>query len=52
LRVIDPNFRVSGATAAETDNGLQPATIVGMVGASDRYACGVLIAQIQRALGS
>lgn len=36
---------------AETDNGLQPATIVGMVGAADRYACGVLIAQIQRALG-
>ncbi|MGW4502402.1 ATP-grasp domain-containing protein [Micromonospora sp. NPDC004336] len=100
LRVIDPNFRVSGATAsvlhrssllgrhrcamttffslapgvdaepllapfidrgqlvvfmhhdpAETDNGPQPATIVGMVGASDRYACGVLVAQIQRALG-
>ncbi|MER7415877.1 ATP-grasp domain-containing protein [Micromonospora peucetia] len=100
LRVIDPNFRVSGATTsvlhrssllgqhpcatttffslapgvdaepilapfidrgqlvvfmhhdpAETDNGPQPATIVGMVGAADRYACGVLIAQIQRALG-
>jgi hypothetical protein len=99
LRVIDPNFRVSGATAsvlhrssllgqhpcamttffslapnldaepilapfidrgqlvvfmhhdpAETDNGPQPATIVGMVGAADRYACGVLVAQIQRAL--
>ncbi|MFG1780700.1 ATP-grasp domain-containing protein [Micromonospora sp. NPDC049051] len=101
LRVIDPNFRVSGATTsllhrssllgqhpcamttffslapgvdaepilapfidrgqfvvfmhhdpAETDNGPLPATIVGMVGAADRYACGVLIAQIQRALGS
>ncbi|MCT2277449.1 hypothetical protein [Micromonospora chalcea] len=101
LRVIDPNFRVSGATTsllhrssllgrhpcamttffslapgvdaepilapfidrgqfvvfmhhdpAETDNGPLPATIVGMVGAADRYACGVLVAQIQRALGS
>ncbi|MCX4473505.1 hypothetical protein C5N14_30325 [Micromonospora sp. MW-13] len=101
LRVIDPNFRVSGATSsllhrssllgqhpcamttffslapgvdaepilapfidrgqlvvfmhydpAETDNGPHPATIVGMVGAADRYACGVLIAQVQRALGS
>jgi hypothetical protein len=100
LRVIDPNFRVSGATTsvlhrssllgqhpcamtrffslrpgvdaepilapfidrgqfvafmhhdpAETDNGPLPATIVGMVGAADRYACGVLVAQIQRALG-
>jgi len=100
LRVIDPNFRVSGATAsvlhrssllgqhpcamttffslapgldaepilapfidrgqfvafmhhdpAETDNGPLPATIVGMVGAADRYACGVLVAQVQRALG-
>ncbi len=101
LRVIDPNFRVSGATTsvlhrsallgqhpcamttfftlkpgmdaepvlapfidrgqlvvfmhydpAETDNGPHPATILGMVGAADRYACGVLIAQIQRALGA
>ncbi|SCG70698.1 ATP-grasp domain-containing protein [Micromonospora halophytica] len=101
LRVIDPNFRVSGATTsvlhrssllgqhpcamttffslapgvdaepilapfidrgqlvvfmhydpAMTDNGLFPATILGMVGASGRDSCGVLIAQIQRALGS
>ncbi|WP_433348931.1 ATP-grasp domain-containing protein [Micromonospora sp. CA-111912] len=101
LRIIDPNFRVSGATSsllhrssllrqhpcaittffslapgvdaepilapfidrgqlvvfmhydpAETDNGPHPATIVGMVGASDRYACGVLISQVQRALNS
>jgi hypothetical protein len=100
LRVIDPNFRVSGATSsllhrssllgqhrcamttfftlapgvdaepilapfidrgqlvvlmhydpAETDNGPHTATILGMVGAADRYACGVLIARIQRALG-
>ncbi|MEV5769428.1 ATP-grasp domain-containing protein [Micromonospora sp. NPDC052213] len=100
LRVIDPNFRVSGATSsllhrnsllgqhpcamttffslapgvdaepilapfidrgqfvvfmhydpAETDNGPYQATILGMVGGADRYACGVLIAQIQRALG-
>ncbi|SCL14172.1 ATP-grasp domain-containing protein [Micromonospora nigra] len=98
-RVIDPNFRVSGATTsllhrssllgqhpcamttffslpsgvdaeplllpfidrgelvvlmhydpAMTDNGDVPATIIGMVGARDRHRCGVLIAQIQRAL--
>jgi len=101
LRVIDPNFRVSGATTsvlhrssllgqhpcamttffslapgldaepalapfidrgqlvvlmhhdpAETDNGSHPASILGMVGAADRYACGVLVAQVQRALGA
>jgi hypothetical protein len=99
LRVIDPNFRVSGATTsvlhrsvllgqhpcamtmfftlpagldaepilapfidrgefvvfmhydpAETDNETHPATILGMVGARDRFACGSLIARIQRAL--
>ncbi|MFC8846836.1 MULTISPECIES: hypothetical protein [unclassified Micromonospora] len=35
---------------AATDNGPHPATILGMVGATDRYACSVLISQIQRAL--
>ncbi|QLD25176.1 ATP-grasp domain-containing protein [Micromonospora carbonacea subsp. aurantiaca] len=37
---------------AETDNGPHPATVLGMVGAADRYACGVLISRIQRALTS